>query len=728
MIERYACAPVAWMAVLISASAAMAARPDLGVPDDFPRFVVPGHEKAMNSLRELYWLHYRPAGPLATLWDEWMPNATLWPAVRTNDAMDLMRARWRQSFIARIMDPEGYIATHQHASIAHQLGWPFPYWALSPEGWGWHFSLQNVPAGWHGTTERTQEGWTITGGEDAGIADAAWNVRLTAPHAAVQPPPPIRIGVLQAPFIQLRWRATGLGNAQPFIEWTTESSPGFSPERRMYFAPIESAGVVYTMVPVFRHPKWQGPVTGLRVNFGNEKAGGTVGIQALFTQYDTRHPINNSNFVRGCVKYFRWTRDIHFLRDQIQRMRLAMRYMMTEFKAVEEKCIVVPFVGHCGRSGLEIKADKTKTIRPGMGIGNHYWDILPGGHRDAIATLYYYDALNYMAAMEREIAAHPEWDIPGGPLRLDPTWLDRHAAEVKEHSGRLFWNPETKRFGLGIDVDGKSYDYGYTFMNLEAICFGLASPEQERDIMTWIAGDRVVAGDTSQGADIYHWRFGPRATTRRNVEWYGWYWSAPETVPWGGQVQDGGAVLGFSYHDMMARLKTRGADDAWSRLREVVRWFDEVQDAGGYREYYKGGERGSLQGGGTPGGLGLDAEFFESILVPQVVFEGFLGFQPTATGFRLMPRLPKAWPELAVDRIHLHGLVLTIRVAPSRITVSAEGDAVEPFRAEFPPGPWRVRHIGRTGREAREDEVPVGVAPASVCIDWAATSAVELAR
>ncbi len=43
-------------------------------------------------------------------------------------------------------------------------------------------------------------------------------------------------------------------------------------------------------------------------------------------------------------------------------------------------------------------------------------------------------------------------------------------------------------------------------------------------------------------------------------------WSSkPEKIPWGYQVQDGGAVLGFSYHDLMSRLIVDGADDAWLR-------------------------------------------------------------------------------------------------------------------------------------------------------------------
>ncbi len=93
-----------------------------------------------------------------------------------------------------------------------------------------------------------------------------------------------------------------------------------------------------------------------------------------------------------------------------------------------------------------------------------------------------------------------------------------------------------------------------TSPNMEAIYYDFATPEHARSIMSWLDGDRIVAGDTSTGKDIYHWRFAPRCTTKRNVEFYFWAWSGPETIPWGGQVQDGGAVLGFSYHDMMARL------------------------------------------------------------------------------------------------------------------------------------------------------------------------------
>lgn len=646
---------------------------------------------------------------MATLWDEWLSGSSLWPAVSSDGRMRSIRERWSHALSSRRIDPEGYVATHQHASIAHQDGWPFPFWKQGGPGtWGWHFSLKGVPGGWHATEEKTQEGWELGSGTDKGITDNAWNIELTSPGTTVRTPP-LSILPDQSPFIQLRWRASGMMDAQPYLEWTTEDEVEFTPDKRFYFAPVKkSQNVFYTMIPVFKSPAWKGRITRLGINFGNARTGATVGIQSLFTQYDTRHNINNQNFIRGCCQYFWWTRDLNFLRNNLGRIRLALLYMMEELGGRREKCILTPFVGHCGRSGLEIQPDGKKVIHSGRGIGNNYWDLLPMGRKDAYATIHYYDALNYMAKLERDIAAHPEWNMFSGPLRRAPKEILRHAQEVKEHAGELFWNDGTGRFVCGIDDDGRSYDYGFTFINCEAIHYGFATDRQAESIMEWLSGERIIEGDTSQGEDIYRWRFGPRSTTKRNVEYYGWFWSGPETIPWGGQVQDGGAVLGFSYHDLESRLKTRGSDDAWERLREVIRWFDEVQDAGGYREYYKDGKHGTtLQGGGQAGGLGLDHEFFESILVPQIMINGFLGFKPRADGFEIRPCLPKAWRQLEVTQIHLHQLVLDVTATKTTITVKAKGRSEQPFFVYVPAGEWRVIYTEPDGKQSEEKTVTI---------------------
>ncbi|HEU0038095.1 MAG TPA: hypothetical protein VFR76_02360, partial [Verrucomicrobiae bacterium] len=512
-----------------------------------------------------------------------------------------MRHAWSETLAARIMDSEGYVATHQHASIAHQLGWPFPFWNQGRRGCGWHFSFKNtIGPNWRPHDLSNTEGWKLDGASDAGINEDGWRLEVTNASAVVTAPL-WKCHTFEVPFLQLRWQAAGMGATQPFIEWTTLLATNFNPARRMYFEPVKSEQISYTMIPMYRHPQWTGEVAQLRIGLGNSAPGG-VTIQAFFSQYDTRHNINSQNFIRGCAKYFWWTRDLNFLRGQINRMRTALRYVMTEHQALERKVVYTGWVGHDGRSGLKRTADGKKQIITGEGIGNNYCDLMPFGGLDGYATMQYYDAVLVLAQIESEIRAHPEWQIPLGTLSFEPGMLEGHAAAVKAKGNALFWNNKTQRFNACIDADGHPHEYGFTFLNLEAVYYDFATPEHARAILSWVNGDRLVEGDTSQGKDIYHWRFGPRATTKRNLDWYFWAWNNPESIPWGGQVQDGGAVLGFSYHDLMARLKILGPDDAWQRLQEIARWFDEVQAAGGYRKYYDGSRDGSLQGGGTPGG------------------------------------------------------------------------------------------------------------------------------
>ena len=668
-------------------------------PEDFPRFQVSGHEKEMTTLRELFWLHYPGAGPKATLWDEWLPDASLWPAVSTDSRADSMRRDWANTLRGRIIDPEGYVATHQHQSIAHQLGWPFPFWNQGKRGCGWHFSFKNtIGPGWRQKNLNQPDGWALDGAKDSGINEDGWRIELTN-TAAIITTPPRPCDTFEAPFLQLRWQADGLAASQPFIEWITPKATNWSMARRVYFERPKGDGMIYSMIPMYRHPQWTGEVAQLRLGLGNSVPQGVVTIQAFFTQFDTRHNINAQNFIRGGAKYFWWTRDLDFLRSEINRMRTALRYVMTEHQALERKVVFTDWVGHDGRTGLRRSPDGKKQIIHGQGIGNNYWDLMPFGGRDCYATMQYYDAVRVLAQLESEIRAHPEWQIPRGVLSFEPEFLERHAAEVKTTGNRLFWNSKTQRFNACVDAAGESHDYGYTFLNLEAVYYNFANAKHAKAILSWVNADRLVAGDTATGADIYHWRFAPRATTKRNVDWYFWAWSNPESIPWGGQVQDGGAVLGFSYHDLMARLNVLGPDNAWQRLKEILKWFDEVQAAGGYREYYDGSREGSLQGGGTAGGLGLDKEFFESALVPQIMLKGFLGFAPCADGFKLNPRLPTDWPELAIGQIRFQNLVLRVRATRKVIEIRKEGVRDEPIFVQLPPGRWKATWLHANGSD-----------------------------
>jgi hypothetical protein len=651
-------------------------------PPDFPTFTVPGAEHEMQLLRDLYWKHYEGAGPKSTIWDEWLSGPALWPAVDTDDSTDRMRQQWRDALTKRHIDAEGYVATHQHASIAHQHGWPFPFWSQGLGGYGWHFSFEGAPPqGWRPNDLSTPKGWELHSAEDAGSHDDGWRIRLTDPEAYIVTPIPPRepnhaIEARQSPFLQLRWAASGLSTKRPYVEWLTDgdlaAGRGFSKAQRVYFDPIRSDTLVFTMLPMYKHPAWRGQIKRIRLAFPNT-GDGWVTINAFFSQYDTRHNVNAQDYVRGCAKYFWWTGDVDFLKSQINRMRTALRFVMNEHRTLEKNVVdTSSWWGHEGRSGIARAADGTKTLLYGEGIGNNYWDLLPFGGLDCYATVQYYDALQTMVKVERAIRVHPEWGIPTDAGLFNPDFLADHAAKVKETGNETFWNAETGRFYACIDVDGVGHDYGFTFLNLEAVAYDFATQEHADAIMHWINGDRIVEGDTAQGDDIYYWRFAPRSTTRRNIDWYGWFWSNPESIPWGGQVQDGGAVLAFSYHDLLARLKVLGPDNAWNRLKEILAWYEEVQAAGGYRAYYDGSRPGTLQGCGTPGGLGLDCEFFESVMVPQIMIEGFLGFDPSMDDPRPAPRFPIGWQSLAVDRVNFRGTITDITASrPAGPTVDA---------------------------------------------------------
>jgi hypothetical protein len=664
----------------------------------------------MATLRDLFWLHYQPAGPLIPLWDEWMPKATLWPALGSGPQLGQMRRRWATALAGRGINAEGYVHTQQHDGLAHAEGWPFPLWSQAG-GMGWHFRGTGVAG--YDAPPATPESWRVTGGTGGAVNDQGWVIDLVDVDAQVQCPP-LSVPARVCPWLRLNWWAEGLDSANCYVEWTTLESPRFGADRRCYFGPAAATGTplawmpmgggqgqmdlaraeTRTMIPVYRTPGWSGTITGLRLCFANEGPARVV-IKSFHTACDTRHSINNPNFVRGVHDYFCWSGDLAFLRDQINRARTAMRFTMREFQTRSRRCVYTTWPGHEGRSGVGYTADGQKQVIAGEGIGGNYWDLLPFGGEDALATIYYYDALQDLAELEAAIAGHPEWGIATGADAFDPTDLRQHADEVREYGTRRFWNPQTERFGT-VDLDGSLHDYGWTFLNNEAVYHGFATEEQAGLIRAWISGRRVVNGDTSAGPDIYHWRFGPRATTRRNLDYYFWAWSNPETIPWGYQVQDGGAVLGFSYHDLMCRLAVDGPDDAWVRLSEILAWFAEVQAEGGYRSYYaQDPVRGTMQGANVAGGLGLDKEFFESLLVPQVMLYGFLGFEPTVAGFSLNPRLPRDWPELTITRVHVHGVVLDVTArADGAIRVTVDRAADPPLAVQLPAGDWRTAADG----------------------------------
>jgi hypothetical protein len=631
----------------------------------------------MELVQRLQQLHQPGAFSDCTLWDPWLPRATLGYQAAAAD-------RYQSSLLTRRIDSQGYVSMQQHRGMAHSEGWPFPAWQQST-GRGWHFSLQGdiwAIQNFRSQPESTWDSWQIEGAEVAGIDPAQGLVLKATSDRVMITTPKIGCGTIVAPFARLEMASPELpGGSQGRIQWRMQEEPEWNAARHVAFEVSPSNGSHrYYNIPLYRHPKYGGLLEQWRIELP-AVVGAQWVLKSVCTAIDTRHPITNTNYLVACCDLLEWTGRFDFLKENIDRMRTALRFAIEEFAVEREGLVLVPWVGHDGRSGLNGAQGKGR-IRPGLGVGNNYWDLLPFGGRDALASMMMVVALERMARLEKEIASHPQWGIPAPDSSRDAAALENLANRCRETFQLRFWSERTGRLIGWEDLLGQRYDYGFTFLNLEAVARGLTTPDQSRTIFDWIDGKRPVEGDTSQGEDIYHWRFGPRATTKRNVETYCWAWSNPGAIPWGGQVQDGGAVLGFSYFDWLARIRTSGPDDAWAKMQQTLEWFEEVQTAGGYRAYYKDAARGTLQGGGTAGGLGLDEEFLESALVPAILVDGFLGWEPRLDGALLRPRLPGNWPSLKVRNLRFHG---------TSIDVEAKQDGSLRIEAPKDHPDWMIR-------------------------------------
>ncbi len=418
------------------------------------------------------------------------------------------------------------------------------------------------------------------------------------------------------------------------------------------------------------------------------------------TKYDTRHFDTNARFILACWRYAAWTRDADFLKRQAQRIRKAMNYQLTVLK---------------GTTGLIYTASKDVTGRH-MGVGDNYWDILPFGHLDAYANIVFYASLEAMAQIE-EMLAEAGGQKTQAPAR-SPQFYRKLAQKARRAFNETFWNERKGRYIGCIDIDGKKHDYGFTFLNLEAMAYGLADPDQVRRIYHWMETEPTSSGKP----DTYtRWIFAPRATTIHNPRWspekgkledvpqepwwhFGWH-----GTPFGDQCQDGGAILYTSFYDLMARTRFLGPDNALERWRKIMwRWRLPDHLCGGPRLYF-----GEFPQQIQPAQVGVDMPFPESSLVPCWLIYGVMGIQATSRGLEIAPRLPNAWPSVAVENLQYRGLPLTVEVTRDEVTIRCDAPGYEftwrkklspdgkviftspPAPVKWPPEPlWRAQTTG----------------------------------
>jgi len=419
----------------------------------------------------------------------------------------------------------------------------------------------------------------------------------------------------------------------PWFEWNAltrawQSEDDTTRFKRMLESyPITEEGYVHTWGS---HPGWPFP--------DNRK-------------YDTRHFDTNARFILACWRTAVWTGDLSFLQRQADRLRRAMAYQLRELG---------------GADGLIRTASKDVTGRH-QGVGNNYWDILPFGHLDAYANIVWYASLEAMAQIEEMLGER-------GPDHPGPEFYRELRRKVRRRYNETFWDESKGRYIGCVDIDGGRHDYGFTFINLEAMAYGLGDEVQVRRIYHWMETEPTSSGKV----DTYTaWVFAPRATTIHNPRWDPqkgsledvsqppWWFFGWRGTEFGDQCQDGGAILYTSFFDLRARSRYLGPDNAWRRWMTILnRWRQPDHLCGGPPLF-----RGEHPQQVHPGAVGTDVPFPESGLVPCYLLYEVAGLQPSAKGLWIAPRLPSDLPWIEIRNIQYRGRRIDVRVTHHDVTL-----------------------------------------------------------
>lgn len=388
----------------------------------------------------------------------------------------------------------------------------------------------------------------------------------------------------------------------------------------------------------------------------------------------SRHYTTNSSFIRAVAHHYLMQRDHAFLERKDPKtgetvLEKARRAMAFQLEALH------------GKDGLLV-FDDPQHDGTASSLGGNYWDFWLFGHKSAFDNAIFYDSLRMMAELEESL---------GNTARARE--LRDLRPEVRKRFNETFWDADKGRYIGWEDVNGKRYDYGFTDVNLQALAYGLADPEQAKSILDWMDGTREVAGDDAH--DVYHFGFAPRSNTvdaargnpRMVNTWNGELDVTPGgTAAFGEQIQNGGAIFVASYHDLHARRACRGPEDVFARWRRIADEFEKDQL-----------RRDPDNGRGQSDVVGILREFPESGLIPYFFIDGILGLNPVAGGLRIEPSLPQAWPSATVRDFEFAGKKYSITADRSASAPKMDGrQIVVPA-----DGAWLLTPDGRLSKVER---------------------------
>ena len=449
-----------------------------------------------------------------------------------------------------------------------------------------------------------------------------------------------------------------------------------------------------TWLPMYLNDNWNGQrltAVGVKVQPKESKAL-DVDFRLNYFQlnYDTRQSFPTSQYIMAFAEYASTSRDLEFLQNNLAKLRQAIMWELECLKGKQGMLDISYLQGH---DGIPNKV--------GHGISDCYYDITPSPAINFWSNVNFYGALKAVIGVEKMAAAYGITDTTANirhPYNMDERiqWtysvadLEAILSDLKTNIEKPyvdgdydwsekggFWDAKTGRFIQGITAEGNKLDYGYLHYNLEAISYGIGTDAQVKSIMDWIDGDRIVEGDTSTGDDIYIFEFAPRYSTVDNKKDYLWaYQKGGEgRLRFGDSVNDGGAVITWSYHDLVARVQERGVEDAFGRLKEINAWYDKVASYGGeginfYREYYDRQDVVTVQGSGNEGGAGLDSEFLEASLMYAAIPYGFFGFDATeADTIGFTHNLPEKLTYWQINHMEVGSLKFSVKMTKNSFTI-----------------------------------------------------------
>ncbi|MFD0714661.1 hypothetical protein [Paenibacillus sp. GCM10027626] len=383
------------------------------------------------------------------------------------------------------------------------------------------------------------------------------------------------------------------------------------------------------------------------------------------------HYDQNPRFINAVYNIYMWTKDDDYLNKMLPKAELVMDSYLLNHEQGGSGVLTIPNTANNGTTN---------------GDPSNYWDQARYGYQDAWTNEAFYTALKSMAELEL---------AQGKTVKAQQ--YETLAAAFPARYNSAFWNNSTNRYSGWKDVNGTAHDFGFTFINMEALARGLGDENKAQQIYEWIDGgnaEPTVGGAHPGSTDVYQLVVAPRTNTVNIPNAYSDPWSDPPTGPrpYGEGLPNGGAAMWTSYYDIMARLQYLGADNAFARYDAML---SRVASDSKFLTFNPASGRFYNDFGESLVEIGSNDPFPETGIAMLPYVYGFIGAKADLAGFHLTPDLPTALLYAEAAQMNYAGHPMTVKVSRGEqvieneaynaaIAVNANSTATQGFTAAAP--------------------------------------------